>query len=283
MQAPRFSGIVRVTNSRDEIDLATQVGIEKKREGYSPEALVLAVDEVVHNLPLARAIVVYVQSTVNPENDAASEMPFSWFSVLASVGFALSCFWLVLVLFRQVGPSMSVWVTAPIVLGQALLLRLGQRGLRLAFMSVCDGLNDASYPTKLHPLRTAATSVSTLRLRRLRALVIETADRIIAGAKGVGLIEELSEVNLTPRAARFVVRLATVNAALRDYLPPYQSRWLGYTLAFAFAVTALICIGRVGDRLAEGYQNYAICVAFWIAGDLGANPRRRLPPPTNVP
>lgn len=275
MQAQRFVGIVRVTNSRDEIEQATQVGLEKKREGYSPEALVLAVDEIVHNLPLARAIVVYVQSTVNNEMATSIERPFSWFSVLASAGFAASCIWLVVFLFTLVGPDMGIWRIVLIVIGQAILVRLAQRGLRLASMSACDGLNDASYPTNLHPLRNANSAVGSLRLRRLRALVLETADRILGGAKPEELVVDLSVVNLTPRAARFVVRLACINASLRDYLPPYQSRWLGYLLALAFIVTAVVCIQRVGDRLAEGYQDYAICVACWIAGDLAARPRRR--------
>ena len=103
----------------------------------------------------------------------------------------------------------------------------------------------------------------------------ETADRIVGGADHRALIDDLAELNLTRRAAKMVVGLARISAVLRDFLPPYQSRWLGYTLAFAFAATAMVCIGRISDHLAEGYQDYALLVAFWIAGDLAARPRRR--------
>lgn len=264
-----------MTNSRDEVEQATQVGLERKREGYSPEALVLAIDEIVNNLPLARAIVVYVQNTVDHENDSSVERPFSWFSVLMASGFAASCIWLVYYLFRLVGPQVDLLFVLAIVFGQAILLRLAQRGLRLALMSACDGLNEASYPTKLHPLKNATGAVGNLRLKRLRALVLESADRIVAGEKPQTLIAELSDLNLTPSAARGVVVLATINATLRDYVPPYEQRWLGYTLAVVFIITAMISIERIGNKLPEGFQNYAIAVSAWIAGDLAAKPRRR--------
>ncbi|MFI5388002.1 MAG: hypothetical protein ACHQ50_17990 [Fimbriimonadales bacterium] len=283
MQAPRFTGVVRVTNSREEIEQATQVGLEKKREGYSPEALVLAVDEIVHNLPLARAIVLYVQSAFEHETDASVERPFSWFSVLVSVGFAASCLWLIFALLQAVGPATSIWVALLIVIGQSILFRFAQRGMRLAFMSAIDGLNDASYPTNLHPLRNASSAVGTLRLRRLRALVMETSERIIAGERPDDLVADLAVVNLTPRAARFIVRLAVMAATLRDYLPPYQSPWLGYTLGLAFWITGLIVIDRTGSRLAEGYKNYALAVATWIAWDLAARPRRPRRAPPEMP
>jgi len=264
-----------VKNPRAEIEHATQVGLERKREGYSPEALVLAVDEIVHDLPLARAIVVYVQSASDYERSAPIERPFAWVTVGASGGFAALCGWLAVLLLRQVSPAIDVWNVILIVLGQALLLRFAWAGGRLAVMSFCDGLNDSSYPTNLHPLRRASSIVGSLRLRRLRALVLETADRIVGGGKPAHLADELSEINLTPHAAKFAVRLARVNAAVRDFLPPYEPRWLAYTVAFAFVITAVICVQRVSNRIAEGYQDYAICLACWIAGDLAAGPRRR--------
>jgi len=222
---------------------------------------------------LARAIVVYVQNTVTHETDVPLERPLSWLSVPASAGLSAFCIWIVVVLFHLVGPATDVWYIVLIVLGQAILTRLAIRGIRSAFMAACDGLNEASYPTNLHPIRNAGSGAGAIRLRRLRALVIETADRIAAGSKPDELVAELSTINLTPRAARFLVRIARVRASLREYFPPYQSRWLGYTLATAFVITAVISIHRLGDRLAEGLQNYAICVAFWIAGDLAARPR----------
>jgi hypothetical protein len=275
VQAPRFTGVVRVTNPREEIELATQIGLEKKREGYSPEALVLAVDEVLHNLQLSRAIVLFVQSTVNHETDTAVERPFSWFSVLVSLGFAAACLWLIYALLGQVGPTTGPWIILVVVLGQAMLFRLALRGARLSFMSACDWLNNASYPTNLHPLRNTNSTMGMLRLRRLRALVVDTADRMVAGENPESLVAELADVNLTSRAARFVVRLAQANVTLRDYLPPYTSRWLAYTLALVFGITVMVLVERMGNRLADSYRVYAYCVAGLIAGGLMARPRRK--------
>lgn len=272
---PRNVGVVRVTRSKEDIEKATQVGLERAREGYSPEALVLAVDEVLSDMPLSRAIVVYVQTTQRNGDDSAMERPFSIFSVFLSIGFSILCLWLVFMLLRQVGPATTIWTVILLVLCQALLLRFAARSVRLAAMSACDGLNDASYPTRLHPLSNASSIVGSLRLRRMRALVLETADRIVAGEKASAIRDELTEVNLTPRAARIVVALARINAAVRDYLPPYEPRWIAYTLAIAFIVTCLAILERAGDRLAEGYQNYALGLTGWIAGDLAMRPKRR--------
>jgi hypothetical protein len=251
--------------------------MEKKREGYSPEALVMAVDEVLSDLPLSRAIVVYIQSVSGKEDAAPVERPFSWFSAMVSVGFAGLCLWLVYVLFRQVGPQTHFFAALGLVILQSILLRLAQRGIRLTTFATVDGVNDASYPTKLHPLRNAPASVGSLRLRRLRHLMLETADRIASGEKPAQIREELAEVNLTPTAARVLVGLAQVRAAIRDYIPPYESRWLGLTLAIAFLSTCLIVIEKAGDQLAEGFQLYAIAVSAWIAGDLGARPKPKPP------
>lgn len=272
MQAPGFAGIVRVTNAREEIEQATRMAIERKQEGYSPEALVLAVDDILHNTQLARAIVVYVQS-VDP--DPAEVRRFPWFLSLAASSFAIFALWLVAVLLHQVDPRTDLIAVLLIVFAQGSLIRVALASLRLAFMSACDGVNDASYPTRLHPLPNANSAIGSLRLRRLRALLLETADRIVAGEKVGPLIAELSEVNLTPRAARLIVGFASVSALLRGYLPPYQPRWLGYVLAAAFAITAIVFVDQIGDRLADGFKNYALGAAGLIAGELSAGPRRR--------
>jgi hypothetical protein len=275
MEARIFGGIVRVTQSRETIQRATEIGIEKKREGYSPEALVLAVDEVLDDLQLSRAIVVYVQATAQAENGAALERPFSWFSVLMSLSFAVICIWGVTSLFKIVNPVTDFLTVFLIVIGQSFLLRFAHRGVRLAFMSACDGLNDASYPTNLHPLRNANSSVGTLRLRRLRALVNDTANRLAAGESAGRLMTDLAEVNLTGPAAAMIVRLAQINVVVRDYLPPYESRWLAYVLAIVFVVTCFIIIERAGDRLADGYKSYALAVSGVVAGNLTASTRQR--------
>jgi hypothetical protein len=275
MRTPRFGGVVRVTNSRAEIEEATRLGLERKREGYSPEALVLAVDEILKNLPLSRAIVVYVQNSVaDKEEDPALERPFSWFSVFVAIGFALFCLWLVVLLFRFVSPETTFFSAIGLVIGQALLLNFAKRGARLAFMSACDGLNDASYPTNLHPLRNANSSVGTLRLRRLGALMADTESRIRAGEDPAALSRELGEVNLTSRAAQLIVRVARFNAAIREYLPPYESRSLAIFLSFAFITTCIVVIMRAGESIPEGFRNYAFGVSGWIGGDIAARPRR---------
>ncbi|HWA82308.1 MAG TPA: hypothetical protein VG820_02670 [Fimbriimonadaceae bacterium] len=270
MRAPWLAGIVRVTNTREELEEATQVAQERRREGYSPEALALAVDEILHNTPLSRAIAMYVESV---DLKPAEESRFPWAPLFGSVAFAGFACWLVLLLFHQVDARIDLFTVLLIVLAQGSLIRMGLAALRLAVITVCDGLNDTSYPTRLHP--NAPFAVGGLRLRRLRALLQETADRIVAGEKPAQLAAELSEVNLTPRAARIVVGLSRIGAILRGYLPPYQPRWIGYLLAVAFAVTAIVFVDRIGDRMAEGYKNYALGVAGLIAGELSTGPRRR--------
>lgn len=273
-----MAGLVRVTQPREVVEEATRVGFEKKREGYSPEALVLAVDEILADMPLSRAIVVYIQSVSDKDGETPVEKPFSWFTGVIALAFAGFCLWLVYLLFRLVGPDANFFAALGIIIGQSLLLRLVKRSLRLTTFSTLDSVNDASYPTNLHPIRNAPAAVGSLRLRRLRQLLVDTADRIAAGEKPADLEAELADVNLTPRAARMMVRLATISAAVRDYVPPYQSRWLGLTLAVVFITTCVIVIERAGDALAEGYQLYAIAVSAWIGGDLAARPKRpRLP------
>ncbi|HVT10762.1 MAG TPA: hypothetical protein VHE55_00730 [Fimbriimonadaceae bacterium] len=267
MRAPWLAGIVRVTNTREELEEATQMAQERRREGYSPEALALAIDEILHNAQLSRAIALYVQG-VEP-----GESRFPWLPLVGSVSFAAFAFWLVLLLFNQVDARTDLFTVLLIVLAQGSLIRMGLAALRLTVFTACDELNDASYPTRLHPH--APYTVGGLRLRRLRALLQETADRIIAGERPDQLAAELSEVNLTPRAAGIVVGLSRIGAVLRGYLPPYQPRWLGYLLAVAFAITAIVFVDRIGDRMAEGYKNYALGVAGLIAGELSAGPRRR--------
>jgi hypothetical protein len=275
MQAPGYGGVVRVTHTREEIERATQVGVERKREGYSPEALVLAVDEILNNLQLSRAIVVYVQSMSQAEGQAELERPFSWFSVFGAAVFTGLCLWLVVLLFRQVAPDTGFFMAILIVIAQSILLRLAKGAVRYAFVAACDGLNNASYPTNLHPLRNSSPIVGRIRTRRLRALVVETADRIISGEKPGDIAGELAQVNLTPSAAQLVVGLARIRATMRDYLPPYESRWLALSVACAFLITCVIVIERAGDRLAEGYHNYALAVTAWVGGDIAAKPRRR--------
>jgi hypothetical protein len=275
MDARPFDVITRVTHSREEIERATQIGLEKKREGYSPEALVLAIDDILQDLQLSRAIVVYVQSALDEKGEPAVERPFSWFTVLTSFSFGVMCLWLVYELFRLVQSNTNIFEVILIVVSQSILLRIFRSCARLAFMSAGDGLNDVSYPTRLHPLKRATSIVSTLRLRRLRALVTETSDRLIAGEDAAKLVAELSEVNLTDRAARYLVGIARINAATRGYLPPYEPRWLALTLAVVFMITCIVVVERAGDRIVEGYRNYAIGVSGWIAGDIAARPRKR--------
>jgi hypothetical protein len=278
MQAPRVGGVVRVTSPREAIEEATRLGVERKREGYSPEALVLAVDEILQDMPLSRAIVIYIQSSSRDDSEELPvERPFSWFSVMVAIGFALFCVWLVVLLYRFVGPDTAIISAFGLVICQAVLLNFAKRGVRLAFMSACDGLNDASYPTNLHPLRNANSAVGTLRLRRLRALMTETQERLKKGERAEDIERELAVVNLTPQAARVLVRVAQVNAVVRDYIPPYESRALGLFLAFAFAATCIFVIESAGNRIPEGFRNYAIGVCGWIAGDIAARPRRRPP------
>lgn len=271
------SGLVRVTQTREAVEEATRIGIERQREGYSPEALVLAVDEVLKDMPLSRAIVVYIQSLAGREEETAVERPFSWISSVVAVGFGVLCFWLIFILFRQVGPETHFFAALGIVILQSILVRMAKRGFRLMTFAAVDGVNDASYPTNLHPIRNAPAAVGTLRLRRLRNLMLETADRIAAGESPERIRQELAEVNLTPSAARMLVGLSKMSAFLRDFIPPYQSRWLGLTLAVVFLSTCLIVIEKAGDRLAEGFQLYAIAVSAWIAGDIAARPKPRPP------
>src|SRR4051812_16750458 len=109
MQPPRFSGIVRVTNSREEVEEATRLAVEKKSESYTPEALILAIDEVLHNLPLSRAIVLYVQATENPRAEPLLEQQVSWFSVLGALSFSAVSLWCIYFLFSLVEPNSSMW------------------------------------------------------------------------------------------------------------------------------------------------------------------------------
>src|ERR1044072_7625056 len=148
MRIQPVGGLIRVTKSRDVVEEATRIGMEKKREGYSPEALVMAVDEVLSDLPLSRAIVVYIQSVSGKEDAAPVERPFSWFSAMVSVGFAGLCLWLVYVLFRQVGPQTHFFAALGLVILQSILLRLAQRGIRLTTFATVDGVNDASSPDR---------------------------------------------------------------------------------------------------------------------------------------
>jgi hypothetical protein len=275
MDARPFNVITRVKHSRDEIERATQVGLDKKREGYSPEALVLAIDEILQDLQLSRAIVVYVQSAIDEKGEPAVERPFSWFTMLSAISAGGLCLWFVYELFRLVRPNTNIFEVILIVITQSILLKIFRSCSRLAFMSAGDGLNDVSYPTKLHPLKRATSIISTLRLRRLRALVTETADRISAGEEPSKLVAELSEVNLTDRAAHYLVGIARINAAARGYLPPYEPRWLAISLAVVFMVTCIVVVERAGDRIVEGYRNYAIGVSGWIAGDIAARPGKR--------
>src|ERR1051326_2507310 len=91
MQPPRLAGIVRVTNSREEIEQATRVALDRKREGYSPEALVLAIDEILEDVQLSRAIIIYVQSVTGDPSDPPLEHRFPWFLALLSAGFSAIC------------------------------------------------------------------------------------------------------------------------------------------------------------------------------------------------
>lgn len=268
---------MRVRSPREEIERATALAIAKKEEGYSPEALVLAVDEVLHNVVLSRAVVLYAQNAES-RNLPAIERPVSWFSVLMASGFAVFCIWLVVVLFRLVDSETGFLAAFGIVILQSILLSLTQRGVRLAFMAAADGLNNASYPTNLHPLRNANSAVGSLRLRRLRGLVLDSANRIKEGEQPEDIARDLAEVNLTPGASRFIVRLARVNLAVRDYLPPYENRWLAYTLAFAFLITCIAVMNRAKEQ-PEGLENYAAAVAGMIAVKLTASPRRPGFPP----
>jgi hypothetical protein len=267
------AGIVRVVANREDVQRATEIGFEKKREGYSPEALVLAVDEVLGDLALSRATVLYVTATEGA-GPADTERSTSWFSAFTAIGFSACCLWLVIVLLRMVGPNSTLLGVLGIMIGQSILLSLARGAIRLSVLSVCDSLNDASYPTNLHRFRQASSVLGNIRLRRLRALIVDTAERLKNGEHG--LVEDLAEINLTPAASRLVVRLARWNLATRDFLPPYESRWLAYTLAFVFLLTCAIMLERAGDSLPEGYGYYGAAIAGAIAARLSARPRRRL-------
>lgn len=275
MDARGFTGIVRVTHSREDVELATRIGIEKKREGYSPEALVLAIDEVLNDIKLSRAIVVYVQANRMDEGTEKLKVGAPIFSILPILGIAAMCIWGVIALFHQVTPSSEFLNVIFIVVGQAILLRVALHAVRLAVMAQCDAMNNAAYPTNLHPFEPISSPIGSIRLRRLRALITETADRIVKGENPKEIASELSVINLTPRASKMVVALGRISAVIRDFLPPYEPRWLAFTLAVAFIVTCIIFVERAGDRISEGYKNYAIGVSGWIAGDLAAAPRRR--------
>ena len=278
MQGSPGSALVRVTKSREEIERATELARERRAANYSLEAMVLAVDEVLDDSSLARAIVLFFQN----EGDAPAdvEKPVAWLSVALALLFALAALIGVAALFRGIGPTTSFLGAVGVILLQFLLLAIVRRVVRYAVVAALDGLNDATFPTRLHPFRHSSSAVNMMRLTRLRALLRETTERIRAGEKARLLRDELAEINMTDRGASALVRFASWSAATRDFVPPYESRWLAWTVAAVFVTTCIVVLQRAGDALAEGYRNYAMALTGWIAGDLAARPRLRPRLPT---
>src|SRR5690349_10554926 len=126
MESQITPGIVRVPHSPDQIDRATKIGEEKRREGYSPEALVMVVDEVLDNPQVSRAIVLYLQNSA-PDKKAEDKIGTPWWmSIGITAAFAALNVWGVLLLFSSVHADTSFWMVLLIVIGQALLLRLAK-------------------------------------------------------------------------------------------------------------------------------------------------------------
>lgn len=276
VQPERIPSVVRVRASLSQVEEASALAREKLRDGYSPEAAILVVDDILSDPALARAIVTYEKNEEKFAGEAV-EKPVSWGSMVFAMLFAGLNLYGVVWLFGFVTPRTLFLTTLLIVVLQALFLRFARGSIRYALLSAIDALNDASYPTRLHPMRRASAAVGNLRVRRLRALLNNTANRLASGEIVGDVRRDLEEVNLTSRAASPLTACARVTAALRDYFPPYDNRWLGLGAAGVFVAT---CIYMISQRdLAEGYRNYAIGVSGWLAGDLAARPKRLIKPP----
>ena len=85
MQLLQWGGLVRTTKSRAEIEDATRMAFERKREGYSPEALAMALNEVLDDEALSRAIVLFVQSDTEQKGKNIERPSTSWPIICSSV------------------------------------------------------------------------------------------------------------------------------------------------------------------------------------------------------
>lgn len=263
--------IVRVKTPAEIVDRGTGIARERLAENYSDEAVILAVQAEIEDIDLARAIVAYVKG----EGTGASvERPMSWISIVmmlfCAALFMAGVVWLV----SFIHPASEFFTAFLVVIVQGILLRMVMGSLRLALFNLIDFENDNSYPTNRHPVRKGMASESIVRLGRLRALMKETASRIAAGEHRDQIETELAQVNLTPKASGALTKLAQLGAFFKDFLPPYENKWVAYGLALAFIVTCVVVIES--KPVAEGYTNYMLAVSGWIAGGLArAKPRPR--------
>jgi hypothetical protein len=267
---------LRVKQPRDVVAAAIDLAERLETEGCSPVERLARVSSLVADPELGEAIVSCIES-----RKRSKKRRFNHERVLGvyAAGLSLILVWLL----WQGAKWLYGWIAGapnedlPAVAaacGQAILLRLSWHLIKFAGIALADTLNNATYPTVLHQPSVATPDEDALRLDRIRQVIAETVFRLGCGERGRDLYRELSDIEFTHTAARWILFQARIGLFIKANFPPYAIRSRAYLVAggaFVGCVIGLTMAQRHLVTLAQ--RDYLFALAMLLVLEFLRAPR----------
>jgi hypothetical protein len=271
----RRKRFLRVKTPPEKVEEASRLAEQLAEEGCTQAEQLARVSTVVADDELGMAIVSCVESR-RRSNQRYNHEPvlgiyIGALSLVLVVMLALVARWLFLWVRDAPNDALPAIVAA---CGQIILIRLSWRLLKFAGIALTDTLNRATYPTIHNQPLVTTPEEDAIRFDRIRLILAELVERLLAGSRGKRLFEELSRVEFTRAASTWLLIQAKVGVFIRANFPPYVNRTRAYVLATGAAFGCAIGIGLAHEHLMSlAHRDYLLTWALLFVLEFLRSPR----------